>query len=29
MAIGDHPLKRFRLLNGLAADERVNPGDLL
>ena len=29
MAVGDHRLERFRVLNGLAANERVNPGDLV
>jgi predicted Zn-dependent protease len=27
MATPDHPLERFRVLNGLAANQRVNPGD--
>ena len=29
MATVDRPLERFRVLNGLAANERVNPGDLV
>jgi predicted Zn-dependent protease len=27
MVVPDHPLERFRVLNGLAAGDRVNPGD--
>jgi predicted Zn-dependent protease len=27
MAVPDHPLERFRVLNGLAANDRVRPGD--
>jgi predicted Zn-dependent protease len=27
MATPDRPLERFRILNGLAANERVTPGD--
>ena len=27
MATPDHPLERFRILNGLGPQERVNPGD--
>jgi len=29
MATVDRPLERFRVLNGLAPNERVNPGDLV
>jgi len=29
MAVGAHPLERFRVLNGLAANGRVNPGELV
>jgi predicted Zn-dependent protease len=29
MATPDRPVERFRILNGLAANERVNPGDQL
>jgi predicted Zn-dependent protease len=29
VAITDRPLERFRALNGLAANERVNPGDVI
>jgi predicted Zn-dependent protease len=29
MAVSDHPVERLRVLNGLAANERVNPGDLI
>ena len=27
MALTDRPVERFRVLNGLAANERVQPGD--
>jgi predicted Zn-dependent protease len=27
MATPDRPVERFRILNGLAANDRVNPGD--
>ena len=27
MAIADHPLERFRVLNGLAATDRLKPGE--
>ena len=27
MAVADRPVERFRVLNGLAANDRVKPGD--
>ena len=27
MAVSDHKLERFRILNGLAAGDRIKPGD--
>ena len=27
MAASDHPLERFRLINGLGSNDRLNPGD--
>jgi predicted Zn-dependent protease len=29
MAVSDHPAERFRILNGLGANDRVNAGDLV
>jgi predicted Zn-dependent protease len=29
MAVADRQVERFRVLNGLAQNERVNPGDLM
>jgi predicted Zn-dependent protease len=29
MAVSDHPIERFRVLNGLGPNDRVNPGDLV
>jgi predicted Zn-dependent protease len=27
MAVSDHPLERFRMLNGLSANDRIKAGD--
>ncbi len=29
MAVSDHAIERFRVLNGLSATDRIKPGDKL